>query len=255
MKEINVTENNDVVANVRFIIDVEHCFPSAHLCAVQLEGSKGCQILFDPHFSDTGKMAVECQSICTWLVWALPFLLHQKVKNLRAECWSGELSTRIHTQLAGGNVCWEHKDIGARPPPLALDGGVFVWLSESISQQHTSDVTSADVDTLAALSVLLCALGNNKKKNTVLPIFFRPEESPSNLPWNEAVKSNWFRFQFGHRVQRCTCPTLSGSTDLWSRLLSSKVVDVECDLDWEAVVSSNHHKLIKPQGVENIFFI
>lgn len=135
MKEINVTENNDVVANVRFIIDVEHCFPSAHLCAVQLEGSKGCQILFDPHFSDTGKMAVECQSICTWLVWALPFLLHQKVKNLRAECWSGELSTRIHTQLAGGNVCWEHKDNGA-PPPRAGWRRVCLALRVHLAATH-----------------------------------------------------------------------------------------------------------------------
>ena len=134
MKEINVTENNDVVTNVRFIIDVEHCFSSAHLCAVQSEGSKGCQILFDPHFSDTEKWLLNASQYALGRCELFHSYYIKKVKNLRAEYQSGELSTRLHTQLAGGNVCWEHKDIGPLPP---LDDGLFVWLAESISQQHT----------------------------------------------------------------------------------------------------------------------
>lgn len=54
-----------------------------------------------------------------------------------------------------------------------------VTLSESTHTLSVCDVASADVDTLAALSVLLCALDNDK--TMMLPNFLRPAELPCSL--------------------------------------------------------------------------
>lgn len=92
------------------IIDVEQCVSPQHLCSIW--GIKRLPNTVWSPFSLQSKIAVECQSICTWLVWAFPFILNQKEKNLIAERSNGELSTRLHMQFDGGNVCLEHKDIG-----------------------------------------------------------------------------------------------------------------------------------------------
>lgn len=60
MKKIKVVQHNKVInvineINEINIIVVEQCVPPPHLCVVQFKGSKGCQMLFEPHFSYTQK--------------------------------------------------------------------------------------------------------------------------------------------------------------------------------------------------------
>lgn len=125
-------------------------------------------------------------------------------------------SISIHNTLKGKEfnrwvVEWwaEFKDrfLGASAPPVFL---LSVTLSESThTHTHTEcDVASADVDTLAALSVLLCALGNDK--TMMLPNFLRPAESPCFLSWNKAVISNSLSFQF-NSILHCITSGQCGS--------------------------------------------
>lgn len=135
------------------------CFLSTPLCCSIWGIKRLPNSVWSPFFLHL-KIAAECQSICTWLVWAFPFILHQKAKNLIAEWSNGEQTARLRAPFAWGSVCWEHKDVA----PL---DGCCLFASRSRSNTH-SVFTSADVDTLAALSVVLCALGNNK--TMMLPI-------------------------------------------------------------------------------------
>lgn len=81
-------------------------------------------------------------------------------------------------QLGGGNVCSNHEDVGL------LDA---CCLFGSLTQHAPSvcDVTSADVDVLAAVPDPLCALDDDK--NAALPNYFGPVESPSELSGNKAA--------------------------------------------------------------------
>lgn len=119
-----------------------------------------------------------------------------------AEWSNSEVSTRLHMQLAGGNVCSEHKDISL------LDG---CRLFGSISQQRTPsfcDVASTDVDTLAALPVLLCALGNDK--TMLLPI---SSGQSSHLATYPEIKLQYPTFAGSNFNNRIYC--IAHSLSVW----------------------------------------
>lgn len=146
------------------------------------------------------------------------FILHQKPKNLLAEWSNGELSTRLYTQLAGGNVCSEHKDIGLLDACRLLGSwspSPVLWCSERRCWYFGC---------VASFALCIGQGWNHDAAN-----FFRPAESPINLSWNKAVSPT---FQVPVSIKgytalpiTCLCPCGSlkfkqGDLDwgLWSEL-------------------------------------